>query len=877
MLVCVLLACTTGAWAQQPVVKLLDLLYTDDPASNDSIKAYKSGVSAALRSRNFMVDERQLQRIAPPVGVAQNDVRAVITQAMTTDPDILAVVGPVGDETLLEALPVLEQYDLVALGPYTGSATVRYWETHFYFLRTDPMSGLYAHIWYVTTYLRVYRLGFMYLTDVSYGDDEYAAAEDLMEGMGYSLCGVFKLPGTKTWSESDAGFQAAWEAFVATRPQAVIVFGKPSTTTEVFIRKMLHDDRTRGVYLLSPLGLQSLLVSTWKDAVVAGLPFVAGQIITTGANPLANDMRYDAIKRFQMVMEDYLKNSGQTDYSDADHFLKNELDGELMVAGWEVGEVLLQLFASREWTSSHQAFQKSLFNQRRYVIDDLVIGDFGGACEGQAAVLGAICECNQGGRTVYIKTFNEYFKPVTLEDDEFTYPLSVCYPSSVHLLTPINALEVLIGDSKRASYATNEISCGEKAAIPASLPGAREFMLKILPGTRAEPVKELQAELSERRAELFLGVVVEEALGFPSLTYVDPVELYVAPHLPRYNVVYLSATLEQQLFRLVEYLSASSVEEVHAIISGPHKAAVADVLRRTLVTFGVKLKSIKLFEWQQTVIQDLPSAGWVFVLGIFTTDLGLILDHVAAHSDLHVLMSYDDHNLLYPYFVGRKADGATDRVLFATNMPHWGDTNSPVRLVHSYHGEVTNKSQWSPMSLKGYAVVRAILALSDVMDIFSADLFLVTLYMYKTIYVEDMVFGPFDDGLTKTCDETSDCLVNYGASLISVWSMSRSLDPSLPRVAPPMTPSMRYVEPTSGLTKMQLFGIILGVIILVIIAVVVIVVVLMCCRRDSRDNANAPKEPTDPVTLVFTDIESSTALWAACPELMPDAVATHHR
>ncbi|RNE95543.1 receptor-type adenylate cyclase, partial [Trypanosoma conorhini] len=47
--------------------------------------------------------------------------------------------------------------------------------------------------------------------------------------------------------------------------------------------------------------------------------------------------------------------------------------------------------------------------------------------------------------------------------------------------------------------------------------------------------------------------------------------------------------------------------------------------------------------------------------------------------------------------------------------------------------------------------------------------------------------------------------------------------------------------------------------------------------RDSRDNANAPKEPTEPVTLVFTDIESSTALWAACSELMPDAVATHHR
>ncbi|KPI83102.1 putative receptor-type adenylate cyclase, partial [Leptomonas seymouri] len=28
---------------------------------------------------------------------------------------------------------------------------------------------------------------------------------------------------------------------------------------------------------------------------------------------------------------------------------------------------------------------------------------------------------------------------------------------------------------------------------------------------------------------------------------------------------------------------------------------------------------------------------------------------------------------------------------------------------------------------------------------------------------------------------------------------------------------------------------------------------------------------------MFTDIESSTALWAALPQRMPEAVATHHR
>ncbi|ORC86660.1 receptor-type adenylate cyclase, partial [Trypanosoma theileri] len=79
-----------------------------------------------------------------------------------------------------------------------------------------------------------------------------------------------------------------------------------------------------------------------------------------------------------------------------------------------------------------------------------------------------------------------------------------------------------------------------------------------------------------------------------------------------------------------------------------------------------------------------------------------------------------------------------------------------------------------------------------------------------------------------------------------------------------------------GLTLQQLIGVIIGAIVLLLLLVGVLVL-LLCRRRSARDNGNAPKEPTDPVTLVFTDIESSTALWAACPEIMPDAVATHHR
>ncbi|PBJ68436.1 receptor-type adenylate cyclase [Trypanosoma cruzi cruzi] len=88
-------------------------------------------------------------------------------------------------------------------------------------------------------------------------------------------------------------------------------------------------------------------------------------------------------------MRAYLTRSGQKDYADKDHFLKDDGDGEMMVAGWIAGEVLSQALGSREWVKDRKSFLASLYNQRRYVVDDIVIGDYGGECK--AGVLSNLC------------------------------------------------------------------------------------------------------------------------------------------------------------------------------------------------------------------------------------------------------------------------------------------------------------------------------------------------------------------------------------------------------------------------------------------------------------------------------------------------------
>jgi adenylate cyclase len=46
--------------------------------------------------------------------------------------------------------------------------------------------------------------------------------------------------------------------------------------------------------------------------------------------------------------------------------------------------------------------------------------------------------------------------------------------------------------------------------------------------------------------------------------------------------------------------------------------------------------------------------------------------------------------------------------------------------------------------------------------------------------------------------------------------------------------------------------------------------------RSARDNSLAPQDPNTPFAIVFTDIQSSTSLWARAPQQMSESVERHH-
>ncbi|KEG08961.1 adenylyl cyclase, partial [Trypanosoma grayi] len=336
----------------------------------------------------------------------------------------------------------------------------------------------------------------MYLRGVGFGEMEYAHAVRVLSRMGYTLSGVFTVESSVAGSAEDAAFSAAWETFADTRPRAVIVFGAPGRDTAKFVEKMLTDQRTASAYLLAPSALQNILVPVWRAAVSRGVPFIRGHVTTTGTTPLATNTRFSAIKRFQSVLRDYLTNSGQRDYTDRNHFLNNDLEGELMVAGWIIGEVLSQALDSRVWLKNRETFRRSLFTQRRYLIQDIVIGDFGGECVGSAASQGAICECNQGGRTVFMKRFVENFRSQVVPKGRVTFPTSECYGSAYQLQSPLNAIAAMMHSIVVVPEARESFSNGIFAATgEAQLKTIHEFSVRFLNSTTDDAGMALNQEI----------------------------------------------------------------------------------------------------------------------------------------------------------------------------------------------------------------------------------------------------------------------------------------------------------------------------------------------------------------------------------------------
>ncbi|ORC84798.1 receptor-type adenylate cyclase, partial [Trypanosoma theileri] len=209
---------------EKDTVKLLALNITDHPVSPHTLHAAVAGFNAALWSRNCTVADGIRVKIVTKYTTFEASEKTV-DEALTEDPDILAVQGLFGDTAVELTLPAIAKHRSVAFAPFAAFSSLRTWNPVVYFLRPEPAAELLALVNHAVNKLHVRRLGFMYLQNSLFGKGDYEQAVRVMSDMGYELCGVFTLNSSLSEPADEAVFNATWDAFADTRPQAVIVFG----------------------------------------------------------------------------------------------------------------------------------------------------------------------------------------------------------------------------------------------------------------------------------------------------------------------------------------------------------------------------------------------------------------------------------------------------------------------------------------------------------------------------------------------------------------------------------------------------------------------------------------------------------------------------
>ncbi|ORC84750.1 receptor-type adenylate cyclase, partial [Trypanosoma theileri] len=202
------------------------------------------------------------------------------------------------------------------------------------------------------------------------------------------------------------------------------------------------------------------------------------------------------------------------------------------------------------------------------MIDDLVIGDYGGDCSAASAHRGAVCHCNQGGRTVYMKRFVKDFRAEKISRGDLQLDLRECYSVKKKLKSKLIELAVVMKDNLRALGSLVELIIGTDAALNGYdlALRLRSFTLEIIESTMADAHVALTMTSEESLVHVVVGLVTEAMLDVPNVTFIDP--LFMHPRLNKFrrNVIHLSPTVEQELFVLAQYLGNTSDASAAAVI-----------------------------------------------------------------------------------------------------------------------------------------------------------------------------------------------------------------------------------------------------------------------------------------------------------------------
>ena len=862
-----------------------------------SIRAVARAVNAAGG-----IHGRPLQIVECEAALNNTKYQLCLRSMLAQYPDMIAVMGIFLDSTFQVMQPLILQEDIMLVNPMI--LTSRQYDRHWFYAKAGTSLLLTTMLGYVVSEIRALRIGLMWdpNTYQSIHTSPIAQATELILQLGLQHVGTL---GLHSGIENSNGKWKTQEYFdfLDTRPQVIISIGGATQTTfemwlDIFNRSA-HSDR------VDP----NLKVVMWE-----GSSFVASLAIQylTGiykVNISAKDRLYVAIGNPTMVDARYTASAHAlrdlTAYYNSTAYLKQ--NAFFFVGGMQGWITARLLVAALEKMNPSNLTRQSLMDfmqaDTMLVLDDLYFGPFTSRpCTTNPAPNGP-CECNDGYRTMETYSFDASGALVKAEGrSRFDSSIASCGAAVTAIPPPLIYLSSSAETSSSLGNVADDLLAGAIAAFNA-LPDMTALSVARGEHCSASSDLLLRDAVSNKTNTTFVSLIFPAVLSdattkISSLFTVDPFYLpaQLAPPFSS-TTIHIMATLQQELFALAQFVAQDlpQMTPVYAVTRGSSATAqsIVSTFSASLLSYGVSLAASRIIADPSMPIGPYlagASGGSQLVIGLGSkADVIAVVHYLQSNPTSRVMLSFNELSAWYEDIVALATNASVEtRIYFATSLRNWNapnlTSNLQSTLMVSYFAAFPNASLRSPRSLRGFVVGAAVQRVAG--QVLPAALtpeglqrmwFAISVIpLSSTDLVGAYSQAPCFSSLDSSCETNTGARTAYVMRLGDVTTRVSSVQ-NYSSTTVFASGRIAYVIPSptgTGLSEAVLIGIIVACVIGGI--VVLCLTMLNASRKAKRNNRNAPQDPSRPLCIIFTDIQSSTAIWAACPESMAEALDLHH-
>eukprot|EP00667_Euglena_gracilis_P000924 EG_transcript_925 len=821
-----LAACST---AQDFVIGMSGPLMTDGNILADGIRYafWEANAAGGIAGRNVSL-------LALNDGyIAANAVANV--QRLLDQDNVLALAGLVGTGIVAAVAPIIVNRSAAVVGMYTGAA-----EFHTPFVenlinvRASFSDEMVALAIFMVGVGGLQRIACLYQGD-AFGLAGLKALSDALANVGMALVAAANY----TLRTTDVTHAIESIAGAPGQAQAVVLIATVGATIN-FIRGYSADPRA------NPNCLFGAISSVWSPNITAQLePKFWPRLYFTNVVPVPDDPSWMIARKFSAGYSAWGK-------------VPEPIAFEGYVNGRLVVEVLRLL---NRPDVTRKMFLDTIYNTRLFVLDDLLVGMYSRNYPGCAA---ALCACNAGIRDVFLSQLDVStgklapFGSKRYATTQCAYPVSsVVMPMLFGQLVPTwdagwSRVALEMGRGMRQAFAEANAAGGY---------GGRSFYL-VQQNYSADAAEAIQA-LSDRYPLLgSLGSVVRSTADLqfiqPTIPTVGTFDIVpdatTAGYVRRDMRVQPSTALE--LMALAKFAVAAG-GPIH--LRAPATAdgqAMLDVMVKSVRTFQKKPSSASLFSDATTVLSE-TQTGCVIALGT-EADVAAWFTGLVAYPALQLLtLSGSAMQLMATVDVASAPQGP--RLHFPTLMTgSWNRTTTGPEPSEPWkYGYVTATAAILTMRGSEYAAY----------SYTTPTQFVRAWYLVKLMTSGSVNLGPYyGDACTPG---KTDCQCNLGGNSLAVRNGASSAAELLYSITTCRVAYLPFNDSSDVLVPATVGGVVGGFFCLLLVTGAVVL-------RMKRNNSAAPKNSNKPFCVLFTDIQSSTHLWATVPDIMAPALDTHH-